>query len=492
MKTFPQGNPANPVMNSERFSLLSDGSFWLTTMTERRASYSPDVLGDLRIYRMDLTGALLDSVDILGKAVVQQMSSFGTQTFLLLGIMDSVVVDGQAFGYGANFHQMVLHLNSTGAVNLVFDAPDTLNALVAIANDSFLVLSNDNFTEPHIALYNDTGNQLQVRAIPGAGRPYAISHNPNGSIVISGSCLNPNFAFDAITLSSSTIYNAYVLNLNANFQGVWGNVIEDITCQFITHRQGGNGEVLVGGSTTQALSFGSQSHAGPNSSNSDFYLASMNAQGVYQWVQEIPSDTGWSRAMLAAELPMAYDQNGNVYMIGTVNSSVNWGGGQMTASASGETDCFVISYDQNGNLRWVKNFALGGRGIPSQIESLGVDHLLISGIAIDTCWFDSMSVPMTFGEEFITLLVPDVVLGMEENGLNFNIFPNPSQNGWLSIESDSKLHQVEAFDLAGKQIAAWKNPDGTNFMRSEISEKGIFSLLVQSENGVTRHKIVVQ
>ncbi len=480
VKTFSQANSANPASNSEQLSVRSDGTYWLATMPQRNSYYPPSSLGDLRIYQMDPSGVILDSVDAYGNGVVQEMSSYDNETFLLIGYSNILSIAGLTFGGNPDFRQLVVHLTGQGQVNILWEQPDSTVALYASGPGELLAVSNEGLTGAHLTRYNTSGTILQNRAIPGLGRAYGISQNTNGQIVISGSCLGNSFQLDTISLPSSSFYNGYVLKLDSNFQGIWGNLIEDITCQKIKHRQEPNGAILLGAGTTQPLTFGNFSHQGPNTSISDFYLTQLDGQGAYQWVQEIPGDTGWSRAQLASELPMDFDNLGNAYMIGTVNSTVHWGGGQYTASASGQTDGFVISFDGAGNLRWVRNLGLGGRVIPSRVEVLGVDSVLISGGASDSALFGSNLVPMEPGDEFITLIVPEVATSLHPiSSLDINIYPNPFEDVVL-MEGDVAGLEYKIYDLQGKVLLAGTchEPIETSMLSS-----GLYFIVINNEFG---------
>lgn len=480
VKTFHQSNPANPAINSEQIAVLPDSTFWVSTMPQRNSYYSQDALGDLHIYQMNTNGSLLDSIVVTGEGVVQEVSSFDQEVYFLIGYTNNLTVVGNNYSAGLDFRQILLRINGQGQAQVLWEQPDSTATFCASGPGEYLTVSKQGLTTPHITRLDTLGNILQQRAVPGLGRAYAISQNQGGQIVISGSCLGNSFQLDSISLPSTSFYNGYLMGLSSGFQGIWGNLIPDITCQKIRHRQNDQGSILFGASTTQALTLGNISHQGPNTSGMDFYLVQVDAGGIYQWTQEIPGDTGWSRASIATELGMGFDPVGNVYMTGTANSVIDWGGGQFTASAQGETDAFVISWDGSGNLRWVRNFGLGGRAIPSRIEVLGIDSMLISGVVSDSALFGSNVVPMDFGDEFITLMVPEITTSLYSGTIpQINFYPNPLTDV-LYAEGYLDGMDYEICDLHGKVILAGKLERS---IPTSSLNSGIYFIVLRNESG---------
>jgi hypothetical protein len=91
----------------------------------------------------------------------------------------------------------------------------------------------------------------------------------------------------------------------------------------------------------------------------DIFIASYGPTGTYRWSQRY-GGSGDDRAY-----DVAADASGNVYMVGMMQATVDFGKGQLTSA--GKSDIFVASYDASGAPRWAKTF-----GSPEDDAAYGV------------------------------------------------------------------------------------------------------------------------
>jgi len=92
-------------------------------------------------------------------------------------------------------------------------------------------------------------------------------------------------------------------------------------------------------------------------------------QAVFTWVRELGGPSG---TIGDAAYSTAYDNNGNVFVTGQFAGLVDFdpGPGLMTLNSFGQTDCFVLKLNSNGNTLWVRQ--IGGTGIDAG-NSLATD-----------------------------------------------------------------------------------------------------------------------
>lgn len=94
------------------------------------------------------------------------------------------------------------------------------------------------------------------------------------------------------------------------------------------------------------------------------------------------------------------------------------------------------------------------------------------------------------GRTVPTTLYLNPALGVNENALasnNISVYPNPTK-GLVSVDSASAVKSITVYDTTGKQVSASK----TNSVDLSNQAKGVYLVQVQTENGSTSKKIVVE
>lgn len=72
----------------------------------------------------------------------------------------------------------------------------------------------------------------------------------------------------------------------------------------------------------------------------------------------------------------------------------------------------------------------------------------------------------------------------------FSVYPNPSNSGWLTIESTSEVSYCRVMNLSGKIVAEKNGNPGSKFMMN-IPQKGLYVLLLQSSENFRTVKVVI-
>lgn len=88
------------------------------------------------------------------------------------------------------------------------------------------------------------------------------------------------------------------------------------------------------------------------------------------------------------------------------------------------------------------------------------------------------------------LILTNQPLGVNENTLasdSISVYPNPTK-GLVSVDSASAVKSITVYDTTGKQVSASK----TNSVDLSNQAKGVYLVQVQTENGLTSKKIVVE
>ncbi len=103
----------------------------------------------------------------------------------------------------------------------------------------------------------------------------------------------------------------------------------------------------------------------------DIFLAKYDASGKHLWSKSCGS-TGYD-----AGRSLATDREGNIFLAGVIQGSVDLGGGPLTSA--GENDIFLARYDANGNHSWSKRFGSTGDDYAFSIATDPSDTVFVTG-----------------------------------------------------------------------------------------------------------------
>ena len=122
----------------------------------------------------------------------------------------------------------------------------------------------------------------------------------------------------------------------------------------------------------------------PNAGSVDAFLAKYNPNGGLEWAVPIGGN-GHDEAF-----DVAVDQNGNSYVTGMWQWTVDWDPGPDTVQFTSDAwpDGFVVSFDPNGNFRWVNLYSSPGIELPKGLSFSHDNKLLVHGRFSDSLDFD--------------------------------------------------------------------------------------------------------
>lgn len=139
-----------------------------------------------------------------------------------------------------------------------------------------------------------------------------------------------------------------------------------------------SGNIYVVGQYSGTATFGTISLYGGN-----MFLAKYDDTGNVIWVRSV------SGTITYATYDIDIDSDNNLYVTGTLSSSANFGGINLTTH--GSNDVFIAKYNSSGNLIWAKNY---GGSKYDDVKSVSVDgshNIIITGSFYDNTDFGSGS-----------------------------------------------------------------------------------------------------
>lgn len=342
-------------------------------------------------------------------------------------------------------------------------------------------------SDAFVAKYDDSGNLLWVKPASGTGLDYATSLDIDngGNIFVAGTYES------AITLGTTnlTTTSFYGESFYAKYDGggnvVWAkstsgnnpNLITGIALDYhdalyLTGYFGGSFKVSAGTVNTSSASYdiflakveqsdgsldwmkraGSTYEDGAHgvccdkdgypsiigyfagtayfdnnsvtySDYNDVFVARYDPSGNNLWVR---SGTG---NKLDVGFAIACDETGNLFATGMFQNIIYFNGNVLTTPDILDRDVFLISYDKNGNIRWLTK--AGGEdtdcGLSVAVNNNGT--ISISGYYLHTCFFGNLQIDYASGNDlFVAKYDPPIVNAVDEvnDDLNVSVYPNPT------------------------------------------------------------------
>lgn len=165
---------------------------------------------------------------------------------------------------------------------------------------------------------------------------------------------------------------------------------ESDNAQGVTVDAGGN--VYITGNFAGTATFGSTAVTTITSAgNSDVFIAKYSSSGNLQWVKSA-GGPGIDQSQ-----SIAVDVAGNVYITGFYRATATFE--NLSVTALDRDDIFVVKYDTNGNLQWVRS---AGSTLEDNGRGVAVDaggNVFVTGFYRLTATFGSQSVTSAGGED---------------------------------------------------------------------------------------------
>jgi uncharacterized protein (AIM24 family) len=237
-----------------------------------------------------------------------------------------------------------------------------------------------------LAKFSPTGVHLWSESFVSYATAYAtgVAVDANGNVLMTGYFLS-DINLGGGTLSTRGGSDAFVAKFSSTGTHVWSKSFGGTTADQaldIVADSSGNAVVLGFFSSSTDFGGGALTTAG----GWDTFLVKYSATGAYLWAKSFNAPGSY-------DMPrsIGVDGNGNVVITGYFTSTIDLGGGVLSAVVSGVHSTFVAKYSSSGAHVWSERF-----GGTSGLDSMGIamdrtGNVLVTGSFAGTASFSGES-----------------------------------------------------------------------------------------------------
>lgn len=304
-----------------------------------------------------------------------------------------------------NWDAFLLKLNSSGTFQWVKSYGYNYNDLgrdVAIdSNDNIYMLGNYRYTvdfgggdeinnnnsDIFLVKFNSSGvfQWVYTAGASESDDSRALALDSNDNLYITGS-FRDTVNFGGGNITAANLDDLFILKLNSS--GAYQNIY---TSNIFTTQKGkglavdSSGNIYATGTFSGTVDFGG---GNITSSGNDIYLLKLNSSFAFQWVKRFAVDNGSTGQALG--LAVTVDEDGNVYSVGQIGGSVDFGGG--TINFGSQDDAYIVKYDSSGSFQWSKTFGSASANNIDKTQDIVIDS---NGFVIAVGEVESQNIDFT-------------------------------------------------------------------------------------------------
>jgi hypothetical protein len=339
---------------------------------------------------------------------------------------------------------------------------------------------------------DSNGNVLWLKNFGGPLIDYSRSINISGnSIGIAGASSSTTLAFDTVSINSSVNPNldAWIANLDISGNARWAKSVggTNLTDIFNSIRLDASGNTYVTGNYN-ALSISLGSTTLTNSGGTDIVTAKLDNAGNFLWAKKI-GGSGNDDAVL-----MDIDAFGDVYLSTSIGTnSISFGSSSIVKQ--GVLDACLFKYTTTGNPIWAKraggNLVNVGKGI--EVNSQGEIYWVGTHNSTSNQIFGSTTISSANAYDSWVCKVSQTLSEVTPYAENktLEIFPVPNQ-GQFEIITKETLSNLRLLNEIGKVIDCTisKTNKGYQISLNEISN-GIYFVIGDANRKSVYQKIII-
>lgn len=227
--------------------------------------------------------------------------------------------------------------------------------------------------------YDANGNCIWVRQGGSVNYDYiyGLELDAQNNIVISGrfgvtAGGGPNvpMVFGSTILNGFGKSDCFIVKFSSNGDLIWGKSFggtgED---QLNSMSSDSNGNLFFCGSYPESIYFGTIMLTNTTGYHRS-YVAKMSSSGNFEWIK----NTAGTNTVLGIDLKF---KNNFIVLAGKFYGTLT--AGSLQVHSSGESDGYIIKYDQNGNEQWIKRYGGTGYDEAYRVDIASTGDIFIAG-----------------------------------------------------------------------------------------------------------------
>lgn len=423
-----------------------------------------------------LCGTFQGSMTV-GNYTVQ--SNGGTDFFVVKLNFSGDILWLKGFGGPLDDVAYSLGVNTGGEVFLC----GTFGGSMQIGNT---ILTATSIVQSYVIKLSDTGNpQWALKTVSSSNNVMnSLTVLPDGNVALAG-YYSLNVALGDFSVSSSSAsYDVFICSINNSGEVNWltkaGGAYDDVTTAVTNDTQG---NLLLCGNISGSAAFDTFHLA--NAGYNDPFIAKYDGNGNCIWAR---SGQGLDLDMVNG---ISCDAHDNVYATGLYENSITFSG--QTISGYDQRQIFVVSYDANGNLRWVQDAGGSGTDCGMAVNTDISGNVYVAGYYTYLASFNEITLPPAGLQDIFLAKFRQPVSGISENGkMSFSVYPNPATTEFY-IQGDIPKNAIITLIASNgvKKRARYINNQAVNV---SAFASGIYTLIISSAEhsilGTTRIALI--
>jgi WD40 repeat protein len=491
----------NPEFLNYSVATDTSGCVYYAGLKTYAASFGSNAFGESFFAKYDPDGSQLLHKLIAGQTVITNLDSDHQNNIIMTGMMRSNVAfsaEDTLMYTGAGTNAFVVKFTQHGEVvwmkNLaaLYGFSDQIKGVAVDENDNIYVAwSSSANGNSMVSKFSSEGEVLLDILQSAVSVISSIDVSANGDIYVAGSCPGSNAVFGGVPYNSGFTHSIYVARYNQAGQPVWVKFVEDVSCIRPQVRWSPIDKIFLSGRLSAPLTFGNIPTNGP-SWVYDFFLASMDTTGSFDWVREVPQTT-LGDATTGKLNHLSLDYYGFPYLCGFSRGEIEWTEQwQTNVNARG---LLVLAYNPDGDYRWIKT-AIGALDAQA-IVAFSPEEVYITGIAFEQLYLDDIT--LSTGSFIFPFLakIKLVTTGnrlMDQNAIRAKVFPNPMHDAaTIAIENATAFIQHLSFrNLEGTLVKDISAESQTVQITRDNLSPGIYLIEIRlSDGNLATTKLVV-